>query len=447
MRRGVVSAALLWLCSSALGEPLPEPLTLEQALALGSASHPVLEAQYAQLGLAEAQRDEVSSQLGLEARFIADGRWVEPSTNDNATDADDSRFTSHNDSRLHLVVTKRLYDFGQSDARIAAANARAEVEALRLETLRGRHRLEVARSFLEVVLADLASAEAEEAMAIEYVRLDRLRQRNELKQVSDVEVARQDYRYQSRRVERYEAQARQRTRRARLAEVLDRPGELPDNVIPPELQDLDREVPDLSQWIDQALVANPTLKALRADAEAAREQMRAARYGNRPVLTGELQASDYEREFATRDRYRAALALEVPLYTGGRLDARRAAAIASAQRVDAELAQAQSEVRQALVEARERIGVLQVQREQAAAEMDYRDLNLDQARTLYDLEARADLGNNMADFSGSRLRLAQASYQLALTWAEVALLTGHAEWDVLAAGGQKAPASPGAASP
>lgn len=165
---------------------------------------------------------------------------------------------------------------------------------------------------------------------------------------------------------------------------------------------LERDLPELKQWLEQALARNPTLQALRAEAEAAREQMRAARYANRPVLRGELQASDYEREFATRDKYRAGVSLEVPLYSGGRVDARRSEALATVQQVDARLAQAQSEIRQSLVEAWERIGVLRVQRERALIEMDFRDLNLDQARTLYELEARADLGNNMAEFSAAR---------------------------------------------
>lgn len=428
---GRLAVGLCLCCAWAVAEPLPQPLSLEQALALSEPwQHPALEAQLAEVELARARRDETAAELGLDARFIADGRWVEASTNDNVNDAqDDSRYTSHNDTRLHLIVTKRLYDFGQSDARIAAADALREVEELRLQAAKGRRRVEIMRSFFEVVLADLAAAEAEEAMAIEYVRLDRLRERNALQQVSDVAVAEQDYRYQSARVARYRAQARQRTSRAQLAETLNRPGELPGDLVAPAPDRLERDVPELKQWLDQALASNPTLVALRAEAEAAREQMRAARYGNRPVLTGELQASDYEREFATRDKYRAGISLEVPLYTGGRVDARRLEALATVQQVDARLAQARSEIRQSLLEAWERIGVLRVQREQALVEMESRDLNLDQARTLYELEARADLGNNMAEFSGARLRRAQAEYQLALTWAEVALLTGHPEWD------------------
>jgi len=432
MNPGGRLAVSLWLCcTSAAAEPLPQPLSLQQALTLSEAwQHPALEVQLAEVELARARRDETAADLGLDARFIADGRWIEASTNDNVNDArDDSRYTSHNDTRLHLIVTKRLYDFGQSDARIAAADALREVEELRLRAVEGRRRVEIMRSFFEVVLADLAAAEAEEAMAIEYVRLDRLRQRNELKQASDVALAEQDYRYQSRRVARYQAQARQRTSRAQLAETLNRPGELPGDLVAPALEHLERELPELDQWLEQALLRNPTLLALRAEAEAAREQMRAARYANRPVLRGELEASDYEREFATRDKYRAGVSLEVPLYTGGRVDARRSEALATAQQVDARLAQAQSEIRQALVEARERIGVLRLQREQALVEMEFRDLSLDQARTLYELEARADLGNNMAEFSAARLRRARAEHQLALTWAEVALLTGHPEWD------------------
>ncbi|MCO6411764.1 MAG: hypothetical protein J5I92_03380, partial [Thiogranum sp.] len=107
----------------------------------------------------------------------------------------------------------------------------------------------------------------------------------------------------------------------------------------------------------------------------------------------------------------------------------RAAALARLREADAGIERAQSEIRLSLREAAEQLAVLRVQREQAAVELAYRDLHLDEARTLYELEATADLGNSMADFSGARLHQAQAKYQLALTWAEIALLTGHPEWD------------------
>ncbi|MCO6414329.1 MAG: TolC family protein, partial [Thiogranum sp.] len=311
------AAGVVWCCA-AVAEPLPQPLTLDYALSLASAPHPDVETQLAGLDLALARQQQTAAENAVDARVIADGRWVEPSTREDRDETGDVHDSSPNDSRLHLVISKRLYDFGQSDAQLAAAGALRDVQQRRLEALQGKRRLQIMRSYFDVLLADLAFAEADEAMAIEYVRFDRLRERNALKQVSDVEVAQQEFSYQRMRLERYKADARRRTSRAQLAEVLGRPGELPGDLLEPAFAELP-ETPDPETWMEQALQANPLLLALRAEAEAAREHLRAARYANRPVLSGELSASDYAREFASRDRYRAAVKLDVPLYTGGRV--------------------------------------------------------------------------------------------------------------------------------
>ena len=63
----------------------------------------------------------------------------------------------------------------------------------------------------------------------------------------------------------------QRTSRAQLAETLNRPGDLPGDLVAPLPGHLERDLPELKQWLDQALASNPTLVALRAEAEAARE--------------------------------------------------------------------------------------------------------------------------------------------------------------------------------
>jgi outer membrane protein TolC len=431
LRAVAVIAVALLVCRAHAG-PLPQPLTLEAALSLADQPHPDLQLQMAGLDLARAEHQQAQAELGFEARFIADGRWVEPSTEAGSGVGGDSRFDSHNDSRFHLTLTKPLYNFGQSAARIAAAEASQDAERLRLESLKNRRRLQIMRSFFQVLLADLAFAEADEAMAVEFVRLDRMRDRSELGQVSDVQLAEQEHRYQRRRVARYQAEARQRTSRTHLAEVLNRPGDLPADLIVPPLDFVEREPPELTTWIEQALADSPRLQVLRAETEAAGEEMKAARYASRPTLTGELTASEYAREFTTREKYRAGLVLDAPLYTGGRVDAGRAQARARMQQVEARRAQARSEIREALRAAWERIAVLRIEREQAIAEMAYRDLDLDRARALYEMEASADLGNAMSDFSAARLRRAGAEYQLALTWAEVALLTGHPEWDPFA---------------
>lgn len=414
---------LAWPAAVAVADPLPSPLTLEQALSFVAADHPQTLLQRAAGEAAEAERAAARADTGLDVRILADGRYVEPSVG--------GEDISSNDSRVQFVISKPLYDFGQTRAKVAAAEARMESEALTLESVQRRRRIAIMRAFFDVLLADLEYATADESMAIQYVRLDRLRDRNALGQASDVALAEQQVRYEKGRAARYEAESHQRLTRGTLAETLNRPGELSSELVPPALAGIEREVPELDELVRLALDNNPALAGLRAKAEADHKRIRAARATGRPVLTGELEAADYAREFSTRDKYRARLLLDVPLYTGGRVDARQAGALADLHETEASIAQKESELREFLRDAVERLVLLKVEREGAAAERAFRDLDLDRARADYEHEFAADLGNAMADYSAARLREARATYQTALTWAEIAAVTGQPHLDPL----------------
>ena len=416
---------MLLLCTQVIAEPLPQPLTLQQAMGFAASDHPQYRLQRAKQTQREAQLLTTLSDQNLEAHFIADGRLVEPSTN--------TPRVSRNDSRLHLTVSKRLYDFGQSKAETTVAETRLASEQQRLAYVVQQRRLEIMRDFLDVLLADRAYAVGDEAMAIEFVRLDRLRQRNKLSQRSDIALAEQETLYQKQRGIRYRAEAQQRITRARLAESMNRPDDLAADLVAPVSQLVGRELPELDLLVKQAMENNLLLLVLHQEAAADQQQMQLARKSGRPVLSGELTASDYAREFTTRDKLRAGLLLDVPLYTGGRVKARRAEAIALLHETQAKLAQTKSEIRLSLREAVEQLGVLRVKHEEALAEQTFRDLDLDRSRTNYELEFASDLGNTMADSTAAGLKRMQAEFQMLLTWAEIALLTGHAEWDPVTA--------------
>ncbi|MEE9492491.1 MAG: TolC family protein [Gammaproteobacteria bacterium] len=430
------NCGLFWLCLLLLMTPFIAAeglsvLNLEKALSFAHQDHPDVLLQKARQQQAKAEYENLDAEnLGARARLILDGRWVEPG------DSSDSRqFTgsiSHNDSRAHFIIDKTLYDFGATRASLAAKEAEVHVEEQNLALLYQQRRISIARAFFNVLLADLEFAFADESMAIEFVRLDRLKDRNRLGQLSDIALARQENSYQSQRIIRYQAEANQRIMRAQLAEIMSQPDELPVDLLKPDLQ-LDRDIPEYDVLVEQAMTANPLLTVLQADMQASTLQLKAARSSARPVIRGELRASEYNREFITRDRYRAGLLLEIPLYTGGRTGSKRKQAQAGFLETEALLAMQKIEIRQALREAVERLLILRVTREQAIAEQDFRDLDLDRARTEYELEFVSDLGNAMADSTGARFKREKAEYELALTWAEIALLTGHPEWEIFQA--------------
>ncbi|HIE55078.1 MAG TPA: transporter, partial [Chromatiaceae bacterium] len=215
----VLGLALLGLClfqlARAQSDPFSQPLSLERALHLARQSHPTIELARAREAAAEARLQQVMAENGLSVSLVGRLAWLEP--------AELSGFQDHNDSSAHLLMSKRLYDFGYSKAQQASASsALAAVRSSGLEA-RQQQQLEVMKAFFDVLLADLEYARDNEAMAIAFVRLDKARSRHELGRLSDVELLKLETRYQQSLSRRSLSQGRQRSTRLRLALAMNRP--------------------------------------------------------------------------------------------------------------------------------------------------------------------------------------------------------------------------------
>ena len=436
MSRGRLSLAgrlpismVLWLVPAlAQPLPLPEPLTLEAALAHSQALHPEVLLAQARQEAAAAERQLAESRYGTELTLRARARAVEPSP--LGRQLRDTR----NDSDVRLQLSRRLYDFGQTRAQVAAAEASSAGQSRHLEAVRLQRGLEVMARFLEVQLADLQFQVQDEAMAIAYVRTDRARNRHELGQMGDVQLLALESTYQRVRLDRHRAQTEQRNRRARLALALNRPGELSAVLVRPQFPGNGRPLPELAEIETAALERNPRLLALRAEVAAGQQRLAAARSGGRPVLTGLLAASDYYRQSGFDDDLEAELTLEIPLSSGGRVMADTALARAGLHAAQATLTEAEWALRQQLFELLHEIQVLQVQRDEVRVFTEFRDLELDQKRAEYEMEFTSDLGDAMVRFSEVRLQQARNEFELALAWARLAMLTDNPDWSPLRGG-------------
>ncbi|MBI5461525.1 MAG: TolC family protein [Gammaproteobacteria bacterium] len=396
---------------------LPEPLSLDHALSLAQEPHPDLQAAAAETDIALAQRDRARAAYGVNAGVNAAARWIEP--------ADYAFDQSHNDAQASLVLSKRLYDFGRTRANVAAADATLSGRQLRYADTQTQRSLNILERYLDVLLADLRFRVEDEAMAIAYVRVDRARDRHELGQISEIALLAAETQYQETRSARYAAQAQQRTRRVALAETLNRPGQLSNTLEEPALDTIALEPPALEKTVAEILHDNPRLRALRAETEAARERIQAARAADRPVVSGRAEASEYQRQTGSTDPWAVGVQVEIPLYTGGRSSAERAQARAELTRSEAELARAELELRESAHTLWEEIEVLRASREEAQTRIDYRELYLDRSRTLYEMEVNSDLGDAMVVSSQARLRQAELDYRLLLDWARLNALRGR----------------------
>lgn len=397
-------------------QPLPDPLTLEHALSLADESQPDIVRARADRAYQQAELIGARALTGVKVSLEARARWVEPS--DLAPDQ------SRDDHQGSLFVRKNLYDFGRSAAREDAARAGEQASRFRYLSAIQQQRLLIMERFFDVVLADMAFARDNEDLATAYVSLDRLRNRQELGQVSDIELLEAESDYQEVRRRRAESEARQRLTRARLAIALDRPGALPSNVAEPDLSQLERELPDHEVLLQRALADNPAIRARRAEVEAAQERLLAARAGGRPYLDAELEAAEYSREMGSHDEWRAGVNFIVPLYTSGAVDAEVGRARAELNRAQATLTEVERQVRESVLELWLDLQTLRVERDRVRALQDYRDLYLDRSRAVYEMELKTDLGDAMVRLSEAQLAEAQNRFRRALAWERLDALVG-----------------------
>ncbi|WP_419592739.1 TolC family protein, partial [Thiolapillus sp.] len=323
-------------------DPLPQPLSLSQALQLVDEEHPAIRQAVAREAAAEAELLAEESDDDLWVTLEGRLKYLEP--------AELSNFQDNNDSRLDLWVEKRLYDFGYTEAR--QASARASLDAAKWSGLneRQRQQLRVMQAFLDVLLADLEYVRDNEAVAIAYVRFDRFRNQAELGKLSDVDLLEKQVLYEKILSRRTATEARQRTTRLRLALALNRPGEIPADLVSPPAPDMDAVLPPQETLAEKVLQNNTGLRALRQKITAAEQKLAAAgkRYG--PVIRGELGAHGYARETRSTEPFSAALVLEMSLYSGGRDDAETARARAELMENQALKAKLELELRQQVLE-------------------------------------------------------------------------------------------------
>lgn len=414
--RALVAALCLAWSFSGIADSLPEPLDLQAALDLADSAHPDLREAHASLALNQARRLEADA--GDDPLVTVEGRvrWIDPP--DNTLDS------SRDDHSLAFRASKPLYDFGLTRARQNAAAAEVAGSERDLLTARIQRRLDILDRFFDVLLADLTYTRDNEAMATEFVQLDRLRDRHELGQVSDVDLLARETSYQEAFRRRTASAARQRLSRERLAQALNRADDVPSDLVPPSLPGSRRTIPDVDELQALAQRKNPALQALRAQLHAARERVRVARAFYNPVVSGEVEAFGYTHERSSNDRWRAGLRLEVPLYTGGRANAEVAKRLAETEARSAALARQELVVREQVLELWLRLETLMVQSKEAELRGEYRELSLDRSRALYEMEEQADLGDAMVQTSEARLREAETRFALASVWARLDALTG-----------------------
>jgi outer membrane protein TolC len=138
-----------------------------------------------------------------------------------------------------------------------------------------------------------------------------------------------------------------------------------------------------------------------------------------------VRISEYARRGGSSDDWRASIVLDVPLIASDNVKAQVVKRNAELREAKARLREVEMEVTQQVLEAWQQMQTLKVGREQVGVQQEFRELEMDQARTLYQMEAQADLGDAMVEITDARLQEARVEYELAIQWAKIQALTGQ----------------------
>ena len=417
MMRSFTLCGLLLLTGLAQADDtaLPNPLTLEYALAQANAeSHYQMIAASAELVSAQSQLHYAQSASEWQAYLDLKAAKFDPSP------LASNQSTEEYISQLH--IEKLLYDFGRSDLLQQSATLKHDAVQAYTSYVIAQRRLDIARQFLAVLLADLRYARDDEAMAIAYVRYHSAQDKHALQQLSDVDLLAAQNLYQNSMIQRAQSEAAQRSNRAVLAELMNQPQQLATQIKRPAFK-LQRELADYKVLLDQAMASNPRLLLLQASANSAQKKIQSAEYLTRPSLNAEMDVRNSSIDRISDDDWRATLTLHIPLLEQHSVKAQVSSERSQWLTQRAMLLQQQSQIRLRVLQLWQQIPLLKTRLQQMQTQASYSELYLDRSRALYELEVKTDLGDAMVAMSDTNYQQAEAEFELALAWMELDLIT------------------------
>lgn len=396
--------------------PLPNPLTLKVLLENYANQSPEISMQLANIDMASSTLEENQVDTGWQANIM--GRLGQREF------AEETQ--PHNLLALH--VGKVLYDFERASSQLQADELSVEQEKIRLEAIENKQRLNVVQAYLNVLLADFQYRIDDEAMAVEYVGFDKVKDRHAIGQLSDVDLLAAEQLYQSALVNRMQAEQFQLKTRIELANVIGLPGERPDELRFPNLKSFkSRSVKDIRLLTlqNQVLESNQRLKALEQAQQAQLFVLKTAKNTSSPTVRADAwvgQLSSYPE--LREGSWKATLSVDIPLYDGGASSTSSTKAQAEMAKLKAQYKQLEQTLRTQVADIYFQLKLLAAEKKQHQIFGDYADLYLDYSRALYENESSTDLGDAMVRLSEANFNMVAWEFKQALLWLELDYLLG-----------------------
>jgi outer membrane protein TolC len=223
----------------------------------------------------------------------------------------------------------------------------------------------------------------------------------------------------------------QRISRAQLAEAINRPGELSSELVVPDIDLKLQPLPDPEILIQRAMEANFELRAQLKRVAATAADMEAARKKARPTLGAEIEVAEYSRKLPSREDWRAAINLKIPLYENALVKSDVADKRAIWLQHQARLYQLQSEIRRQVYAQWMALNGFITKAAELETAAQAAERALDKSRGEYELELRTDYGDTLVNTSRVRYEQAKNRFDTIIAAMQLALLTGKSPRSII----------------
>ena len=283
-----------------------------------------------------------------------------------------------------------------------------------LEYAQRQQRINIIHQFFGVLAADLQFAADNEAMSLAFFPFSRADERRErFGSVSELEVMEKRVDYFAELDQRNQSLRAQRSTRLKLALAMGRPLCEPDYLVEPDLSMYDREIPDFDDLLEQVLLSSPLIRQKKQKL-AQLKLVETQFVGEAPCVVLNMPLATNIHRAGQQDSGKAISSVDGYFAT---LDHAALLAIITAQ--EADFLALNFRIREQVLKWVQTLEKLKQKIEQNALNLAYRERALDKSRLLYEMEVSAQIGQAQADMAKLLWQDARSKYQRALIWEKI----------------------------
>ena len=406
--------SLFFTSLSLQANELANPLTLGEALKLAKQQN--LDEQQQALNI-ELDQAEVLSYEDL---------YKPTATIDLQLGRRDSENSGTNNSHAFLKVSQILFD--QNTAiKQTQSEGDLSLSRLKLKTLEDKKILQIMRAFFDVVLADMRYETVLQRLAISAIREGRIRDDYEQKSASEVALLEKQTQTQLDVGKRIEAESKQISTRAKLAQLLNVAYEnRPDELVRPNFKSLLQQAPqEFEVWQAKVVASNPRLKELNQELKQLKQTLSQEKNNHEILLVSNARLGEQAYQREKNGNWRVGLNLTMPLGDSSAQKKKIAQLLVKIKQKKLSIEQYKHVLNQEALALFLKLKTLKQTHKALVTELDYRDLYLELARANYEMQIKSDIGYAMTNLTDTEWKLAKNEFDYVVTLTKLKQLAGE----------------------